>query len=103
MKLLIFIAPREFKDETIATVKLFLDKWNVEHTISSYTHSDCVGSHGAVYQSQVHTGRVLTEDYDGIVLVDGKGVEMYKIYDHRPLLDLLLKFNERRKKIIAIN
>lgn len=102
MKLLIFITPREFRDESLSTVRLFLDKWNVGYSISSYSNKDCVGSHGAVCRPDMNTGKAQAEDFDGVVLIDGKGIEAYKIYDFRPLLDLLTRFNDRKKPIIAI-
>ncbi len=102
MRLLIFITPKEFRDESVARVKLFLDRWNVENKITSYSKKDCVGNHGAVYAPEINTGKVTVDDYDGIVLVDGKGIESYKIYDYRPLLDLILAFDNRKKAIIAV-
>ena len=36
------------------------------------------------------------------MLVDGNGIETYKIYEYRPLLDLVMKFNDSRKHIIAV-
>jgi putative intracellular protease/amidase len=102
MKLLIFITPHEFRDESLSTMKLFLNKWGIGYSISSYSNKDCVGSHGAVSKTDINTGKVQAEDFDGVVLIDGKGIDAYKIYDFRPLLDLLTKFNDRRKPIIAI-
>lgn len=102
MKLLIFITPKEFRDESIARFKLFLDRWGVDNKITSYSKKECVGNHGAVYTPDINTGRVYVDDYDGIVLVDGKGVDTYKIYDYRPLLELLSSFDAKRKAIIAV-
>ena len=102
MKLLIFITPHEFRDESLSTVRLFLDKWNIGYTISSYSNKDCVGSHGQVCKVDMNTGKAKVEDYDGIILIDGKGIDAYKIYDFRPLLDLLTKFNDGKKAMIAI-
>jgi putative intracellular protease/amidase len=102
MKLLIFITPHEFRDESLSTVKLFFDKWDISYSISSYSNKDCIGSHGGVCRTDINTGKAQADDFDGVVLVDGKGIEAYKIYDFRPLLDLMTKFNDRKKPIIAI-
>jgi putative intracellular protease/amidase len=102
MKLLIFITPHEFRDESLSTVRLFFDKWNVGYSISSYSNKDCVGSHGVVCKTDINTGKAQADDFDGVVLIDGKGIESYKIYDFRPLLDLMTKFNDRKKPIITI-
>ncbi|MGC8586250.1 MAG: DJ-1/PfpI family protein [Candidatus Micrarchaeia archaeon] len=102
MRLLVFITPRDFKDETLSMLKLFFDKWGVEYKIGSYASGDCTGYHGAVYKPEVNLSKVSTLDFDGIVLVDGNGIETYKIYEYRPLLDLVMKFNDSRKHIIAV-
>ncbi len=103
MRFLIFIPPKDFRDESVSIVKLFFDKWDVDYKITSYTSGDCIGSHGAVYRPDIHASKVSSEEYDGIVLIDGNGVDLYKLYDYRPLLDLMLKFNNARRYIISIS
>lgn len=103
MKLLIFLAPKNFKDETVATLKTFLDKWNVGYSITSFTKKECIGYHGATYTPEVNTGSISPKDYDGIVFVDGRGIDEYKLYEFRPLLDLVLQFNNSNKMVGAIN
>ena len=102
-RFLIFIPPKEFRDESISLIKLFFDKWDVKYDITSYTSNICTGTHGATYTPDIHTGKVAWEEYDGIVLIDGAGVESYKLYDYRPLLDLLLRFNNAKKFIVGID
>lgn len=103
MKFLIFIAPNNFRDETVSTIKVFFERWGIDYDISSYSKKECVGAHGAVYSPSVNTNVVSVTNYDGVVLVDGKGIEDYKLYEYRPLLDLLLKFNSQNKIIGAVN
>lgn len=104
MKLLVFVTPTEFRDETLSMMKLFFDKWGIEYKITSYSHREnCTGTHGAVCKIDLHANNVNTEDYNGIVLIDGKGIEAYRVYEHRPLLDLMLKFNDKKKTIIAVS
>jgi len=103
MKFLIFIPPKDFKDESLSLIRLFFDKWDVKYDISSYTSSDCVGMHGAVTTPKIHTGRVSHAEYNGIVLIYGNGVDSYKLYDYRPLLDLMLNFESSKKFIIGVN
>jgi len=102
-RFLIFIPPKEFRDESISLIKLFFDKWDVKYDITSYTSNICTGTHGATYTPDIHTGKVAWEEYDGIVLIDGAGVESYKLYDYRPLLDLMLNFNNAKRFIIGID
>ncbi len=102
MKFLIFIPQKDFRDETVSMLKLFFDKWDVGYQITSFTTKECMGSHGAVYTPTLHTGKASAADFDGIVLVDGKGVDEYRLYEYRPLLDILLQFSIKNKKVAGI-
>jgi putative intracellular protease/amidase len=103
MKFLVFIAPKDFKDETLTMIRTFFDRWGVQYTITSYSNKECVGYHGALCKPDINAGKVSTLDYDGIILVDGKGIEDYRLFEYRPLLDMLLQFNEKKKMIGAVS
>lgn len=102
MKVLVFIPPNDFRDESLDMVRMFFERWNVGHDISSYSKKECVGSHGATCMPDINTNKVSSADYDGIVLLDGKGVDTYKLYELRPLLDLVMQFNSGGKMICAV-
>lgn len=102
MKLLIFVPPNDFKDESVVMLKNFFNKWDISYQITSYSNKEMLGYHGAKLMPDINTGKVTTSDYDGIILVDGEGVERYKLSEYRPLLDVLLLFNEKNKTIGAI-
>jgi hypothetical protein len=102
MKFLIFIPPKNFRDESIALVKLFFDKYGVRYRITGYNTGECVGTHGAVYVPDLNASKAYLDEYDGIVLIDGEGNDEYKIYDYRPLLDMLLLLNQKKRYIISI-
>lgn len=102
MKCLVFIAHSGFHDETLGTVKLFFSKWGVEHTVTSYSNTSCNGFHGASVKPSVNTGSVDPANYDSLLLVDSKGDEG-KVYEYRPLLELLFNFNRMGKSICAID
>lgn len=103
MRFLLFIAPNNFKDESLSMIKTFFDRWGVEYKITSFSNKDCIGWHGAVCKPDVNAALVSASDFDGIMLVDGRGIEDYKLYEYRPLLDILLQFNEKNKTISAVN
>ncbi len=103
MRFLIFLPPKDFRDESLSLVRLFFDKWNIKYFITSYTQEACTGSHGAVVRPDIPTSRINYEEYDGIVLIDGSGNDDYKLYDYRPLLDLMLMFNGKKRYIISIS
>lgn len=102
MNVAIFIPPRDFRDETVSKAKLLMEKWNVKPVIVSYSTKDCVGYHGAVYKTDQNAAKVDAKEFDAILLVDGVGIEDYKLYDFRPLLELIKSFKNNGKIIAAI-
>lgn len=102
MRFLVIIAPKDFKDESLTMVKLFFDRWNIEYKIGSYTNGECTGYHGAVYKPDVNAHNVRVSDYEGLMIVDGSGIESSRMYEYRPLLDIILLFNSSNKYICAI-
>lgn len=102
MKVAVIIPPKDFKDETLSMAKLLFDKWEVKSVISSYTSSPCTGLHGAVYMPEINASKIEPQDYNAILLIDGSGIDSYKLYDFRPLLDLLKNFAASGKIVGAI-
>ncbi len=103
MKVAMLLAPKDFKDESASKAKLMMEKWGIEVVITSYSTHDLVGYHGAVYKTQLNAAKINPDDFDAILLIDGKGVDGYKLYDFRPLLDTIRLFQMRKKPIAAIN
>ncbi len=102
MRVAILVSPKDFKDESLSNLKLMLDKWGVESVITSYSTHELVGYHGAVYNADINAAKITPYDFDAIVLVDGKGVDEYKLYDFRQLLDTIKLFSIQKKMIAAI-
>lgn len=102
MKAAIVIAPKEFRDETVARAKMMFQKWGVTPVIVGLVPRECVGSHGAVYMPDINLNKLRAADFDAIFLVDGAGVDAYKLYELTPLLDLLREFNENGKIIAGV-
>ncbi|MDE1860609.1 MAG: DJ-1/PfpI family protein [Candidatus Micrarchaeota archaeon] len=102
MKVAILIPPNDFKDESVSSSKAMLERWDVTPVITSYSNKDCVGQHGAVYKPDINTGRLNPDDFDAIIFIDGNGVDSYKLYDFRPLLDTVKRFSDRKKPVCAI-
>lgn len=102
MNFLIFIAPNGFKDETLSKVRAFFDKWGIKYKVSSYSTKECRGYHGAVVDPDINTNKVNTADFDGIILLDGPGIDQYRLQEFRPLLDLILRFNTNGKYVAAV-
>lgn len=102
MKMLIFVPPSHFKDDSLKMTKLFFDKWGVDYDVSSYTSHECMGSQGSIQKLDVNTSSASHSNYDGIVLIGGEGIEKYKLHNFRPMLDMLLRFNNSKKHICSI-
>ena len=102
MKVVLLIPPKDFKDETVSMAKLLFEKWGITPVIASYSNKECTGSHGAVYMPELNATKLNAQDYDAIVLVDGEGVDSYKLYDFRPLTDLVKNFAVSNKIIAAL-
>lgn len=102
MKFLIFIPPNDFRDESLSTIRMFFDRWNVGYQVTSYSVKECIGMHGASCMPDINTNKVETSGYDGIIFIDGAGVDTYKLPEFRPLLDVILKFNNGNKYIGAV-
>ncbi len=102
MKFLIFVPPNDFRDESLSTIRMFFDRWNVGYQITSYSTKECTGMHGASCMPDINANRVDISGYDGIIFIDGAGVDSYKLSEFRPLLDMVLKFNNGNKYIGAV-
>ena len=102
MKFLIFIPPNDFRDESLSTVRMFFDRWSVGYQITSYSAKNCTGMHGASCMPDINTNKVDVSGYDGIIFIDGTGVDSYKLQEFRPLLDIVMKFNNGKKYIGAV-
>ncbi len=102
MEFLIFIPPNDFKDESVSVLKMFFERWGIKPVITSYSTKECVGAHGARYMPDINANKIDPAKYSGIALIDGPGVETYKLQEFRPFFDVLNKFNSLHKYIIAI-
>ena len=103
MRIAIVIAPKDFRDETVAKAKVMLEKWKVEPVIASYTLKECVGQHGAVYKPAMKVQDVRAGDFDALFFVDGSGVDSFKLYDQFPLLDIARSFSSNGKVVAGVN
>ncbi len=102
MKVAIMVPPKNFSDETLSVILLILKRWGVETVLTSYTTSSCVGLHGATYRPDINAARINSQDYDALILVDGPGVESYKLPDFKPAIDLTKTFIKSGKVIGAV-
>jgi putative intracellular protease/amidase len=103
MKAAVVIAPKDFRDETVAKAKMMFQKWGVTPVIVGLVPRECVGSHGAVYKPDINLNKVSSTDFDVLFIVDGEGIETYRLYELMPLLDLIRAFNMDSKIVAVVN
>ncbi len=102
MRVALLITPRDFKDESVAATKQILEKWHVAAIIACYSMGECTGYHGATYRPEINAEKLDPEEYDALVIIDGQGVDLYKLPDYRPLLDTIKLFHSRNKLVAGI-
>lgn len=102
MRAAILVPPKDFKDESVSSLRNMLGKWGVECVLTSYSTSELVGYHGAVYNVELNSAKINPDEFDALILVDGKGVDEYRLYDFRQLLDLVKLFSMKKKIVAAI-
>jgi putative intracellular protease/amidase len=102
MKVAIVLAPRDFRDETLSQLKLFFAKKDVEVKLASTSLKQCSGAHGAVAKPELEIDAMNPLDFDAVLVADGPGVDSMKLFDHRPLLDLVKLFKEANKAVVGI-
>ncbi|HUB92575.1 MAG TPA: DJ-1/PfpI family protein [Candidatus Saccharimonadales bacterium] len=103
MKAAIVIAPKDFRDETVSKARMMFQKWGVTPVIVGLVPRECTGSHGAVYKPDINIAKVSVNEFDVLFLVDGDGVDAYKLYDVMPLLDLVRAFNSSGRIVAGVN
>ncbi len=102
MRAAIVIAPRDFKDETLARALAMFKRWGVTPVIVGLVSKECIGSHGAAVMPDMNLTKVRAADFDIIFIADGDGVEAYKIYEVAPLVDLVRAFAVENKVIAGV-
>jgi putative intracellular protease/amidase len=102
MKVAILIAPRDFKDETLSNLQLMFGKNDIDGVVASFSLKDCFGAHGAVVKPKAEARELEPHTYDALILVDGPGIDSLKLYDYRPLLDLIKAFHDANKIVGGI-
>ena len=102
MKVALIIAPKDFKDETVAKACSMLERWKVEPILASLSARECIGAHGAEYRASHQIKELKPETLDAILVVDGEGFESFKLYDHMPLLDLMREIAAEGKVVAGV-
>ncbi|MGC9157156.1 MAG: DJ-1/PfpI family protein [Candidatus Micrarchaeia archaeon] len=102
MKVAIIIPCKDFKDETLSQAKLLLKKKDIDFAILSFKFDKCKGYHGATESPDGRADEFEPEFFDGILLVDGPGIDAERLFENRPLLDRIKLAYEGKRPIAAV-
>lgn len=98
----VIIPPRNFRDETVSMLDLLLSKKDIKKIVASVNQRDCTGFHGAVVKPDATFDGLDPVRISAIILADGPGVDSFKMYDYRPLLDLVKRFHDNKRMVVGI-
>jgi protease I len=101
MKLLLVIAPENFRDEELEVPRSVFDRNGIGYDIASTKTGICSGMLGATAEATLTLDEVVVEDYAGIVLVGGIGSQDY-LWDSETLQALVVAFFEAGNVVAAI-
>ena len=98
----IIIPPKNFKDETLSMLDLLLSKKDIKKVVASVSIKECTGYHGAVVRPDITFKELDPSRASALILADGPGVDSFKLYDYRPLLDIVKSFYDSKKMVVVI-
>jgi protease I len=76
-KVLMVIAPKDFRDEELIDTKRVLEEAGARVTVASRTLAESKGMFGAAARPDIALDRALAADYDAVVFVGGSGSKTY--------------------------
>ena len=99
-KVLMVIAPSDFRDEELLKPKEMFEKAGAEVIVVSSGVSTAKGMLGTVVNVDADIREVNVENFDAVIFVGGYGVEKHKLYDN-PIYTSLAKKAYRENKVVG--
>ena len=99
-KVLMVIAPENFRDEELLHTKEELERARANVTIASTKTKQARGMFGATVDPDLELEQVKVDDYDAVVFVGGVGAATY--FSHDRALSMARDATEKGKKVCAI-
>jgi len=99
-KVLLVIAPQDFRDEEYLRPKEILEQTGVEIVVASKGIQEASGVFGAKAKVDKELSQVLAEDYDGVIFIGGPGSSVY--FNDEAAFHLAKEAYEKRKVVGAI-
>ncbi|KDE54863.1 DJ-1/PfpI/YhbO family deglycase/protease [Methanoculleus sp. MH98A] len=101
MKLLLAIAPEQFRDEELEIPKRTFEEAGIGVDLASTVTGACTGMLGCIAEAAMTFEDVAPDDYAGIVIVGGSGSQEH-LWGSERLRDLVRSFFEQGKVVAAI-
>ncbi|WP_292517035.1 DJ-1/PfpI/YhbO family deglycase/protease [Methanoculleus sp.] len=101
MRLLLAIAPEQYRDEELEVPKRAFEEAGIGVDIASTAAGTCTGMLGATAEAAVGFDGVNPDDYAGIVVVGGAGSKDH-LWRNERLIALVRSFFEQGKVVAAI-
>ena len=99
-KVLMVIAPNDFRDEEFFETKEILEKSNIDVTVVNSTGQPSKSKFGKIVTPDKNFYDVDAKDFDAIVFVGGLGTTAY--FNHKRALELAKEFSGSGKVVAAI-
>jgi protease I len=100
VKVLMIIAPKDFRDEEFFEPKEALEGEGAEITVASRTTDEVTGMKGAKVKPDITLDQANVNEYDAVIFVGGSGTSTY--FDDARALAIAKEAHEKGKKICAI-
>lgn len=101
IRVAVIVAPG-FRDETVSALSLLLAKNGIVEELSGFSANECRGQHGATVKPKKVLTEVDPSDVSALIIADGPGMDELRLYNYRPLLNLVRAFGERNRLIAGI-
>ena len=101
MKVLIVIAPEQFRDEEFTVPAAALQKAGIGYDVASTRRGTCLGMLGAKVNAPLSLEEVDPTTYDGILIVGGGGAQSY-LWDDDNMGEMVKYFNRSARVVAAI-
>ncbi len=99
-KVLMVIAPNDFRDEEFFETKEILEKSNIDVTVVNSTGQPSKSMFGKIVTPDKNFYDIDEKDFDAIVFVGGTGTTAY--HNHKRALELAKEFYDSGKVVAAI-
>ncbi len=100
-KVLMIIAPKNFRDEEFIEPKNILEKANVEVKVASTIKGKAKGMLGVNVDVETTVDEVNPAEYDAVVVVGGSGSQTY-LWDNKKVQEIVKKAESLGKVVAAI-